>query len=364
MSGPETFLDADGTQIGEIPAGLLDPDDLVETYRALVLARRFDLQAGVLARQGRLVVYPSALGQEACQVGAVLALEPDDWFFPTYRDSMAMVVRGIDPVEVLTPQRGDRHCGYDPYEHRTAPPCTPLATQLPHAVGLAMAARSRGDGLAVLAFCGDGASSEGDFHEALNFAAVFQAPVVFLVQNNQYAISVPFREQTRAASLAAKAEGYGMPGRRIDGNDVLMVRHAVGEALAAARAGAGPALIEAVTYRMGPHTTADDPSRYRDPEEEQLWAARDPLARFAAFLRERGTLTEIVAKAATADAEALADDLRARLEQEPVFDPDELFDHVYAEPTQRLRAQAAYVRAQLAAELDAAELDAAEGARR
>jgi 2-oxoisovalerate dehydrogenase E1 component alpha subunit len=355
VTRPEAFLDAAGTSVGTIPSELLDPDVLVESYRALVMARRFDVQAGILARQGRLMVYPSALGQEACQVGAVLALGPQDWLFPTYRDTMAMVARGIDPVEVLTPQRGDRHCGHDPYLHRTAPACTPLATHLPHAVGLAMAARSRGDELAVLAFCGDGATSEGDFHEALNFAAVYQAPVVFFVQNNQYAISLPFQEQTRARTLADKAEGYGLQGRHIDGNDVLMVRHTVGEALVAARRGGGPALVEAVTYRMSPHTTADDPSRYRDPEEERTWAERDPLRRFDAFLRGLGLLTEAVEKTAEADAETLADMLRARFEAEPEFEPNELFWHVYAEPTQRLRGQADYLRAQLNAELAAVE---------
>lgn len=353
MSGLETLLDAGGTAVGEPAPGLLDADRLVATHRALVLARRFDQQASTLARQGRLMVYPSAFGQEACQVGAVLALEPRDWFFPTYRDAMAMVTRGIDPVEVLTPQRGDWHCGHDPVRHRTAPPCTPLATQLPHAVGLAMAARMREDDLAVLAFCGDGATSEGDFHEALNFAGVFQAPVVVLVQNNQYAISVPVREQTRARTLADKAVGYGLPSRRIDGNDVLMVRQAVGEALALARAGGGPTLIEAVTYRAGPHTTADDPGRYRDQEEERSWAARDPLERFAAFLRARGQLTEAVEKAARADADSFADDLRARMRDDPSIDSDELFEHVFSEPTQQLSEQAGYLRAQLRAEQDA-----------
>lgn len=327
---------------------------MVEIYRAMVLARRFDGQAGALAKQGVLTVYPSALGQEACQVGAVLAMAPQDWLFPTYRDAMAMVTRGIDPVEVLTPQRGDWHCGHDPYRHRTAPQSTPLATQLPHAVGLAMAARMRGDDLAALAFCGDGATSEGDFHEALNFAGVYQAPVVFLVQNNQYAISVPFREQTRAAALADRAVGYGLPGHRIDGNDVLAVLRSVADALDLARAGGGPSLIEAVTYRIGPHTTADDPSRYRDRAEERLWESRDPVERFAAFLRTEGVLTEAVEKAAIADADGFAEDLRNRLRADPTFDSDELFAHVFAEPTQLLSEQAEYLRAQVRAEQAAA----------
>ncbi|MGO4759966.1 thiamine pyrophosphate-dependent enzyme, partial [Streptomyces sp. 2MCAF27] len=191
-------------------------------------------------RQGRLAVYPSSTGQEACQVAAGLVLREQDWLFPSYRDTLAAVVRGLDPVHALTLLRGDWHSGYDPRDHRVAPLCTPLATQLPHAVGLAHAARLKGDDVVALALVGDGGTSEGDFHEALNFAAVWRAPVVFLIQNNGFAISVPLAKQTAAPSLAHKAVGYGMPGRLVDGNDAVAVHQVLGEAVRRARAGGGP----------------------------------------------------------------------------------------------------------------------------
>ena len=209
-----------------------------------------------------------------------------DWLFPTYRDSMAMVSRGINPVEVLTLLRGDWHCGYDPYLHRTAPQCTPLATNTLHAVGLAHAAKLAGEDTVALALLGDGATSEGDTHEALNIAAVWQAPVVFLVQNNGYAISVPLAKQTPRRRWPHKGIGYGMPGVLIDGNDAAMVHVAVTEAIERARAGGGPTLIEALTYRIEAHTNADDASRYRHDAEVAGWLARDPIDRLQTYLTE------------------------------------------------------------------------------
>jgi pyruvate dehydrogenase E1 component alpha subunit len=262
---------------------------------------------------------------------------------------MALVARGIDPVEVLTLMRGDRHCGYDPRGWRTAPQCTPLATQLPHAVGLAMAARRDGTDTVALALCGDGATSEGDFHEALNFAAVFRAPVVFLVVNNQFAISVPLSRQTAAAALVDKAAGYGMPGVRVDGNDLAAVDQVLGAAVARARAGAGPTLVEAVTYRMQPHTNADDDTRYRDRSEVEAWLLRDPLARLEAHLRCIGALDDGTRTRIAAQAEELAEQLRAGLAREPEreLDPRALIEHVYATPTPQLMEQAALVAAEL-----------------
>jgi 2-oxoisovalerate dehydrogenase E1 component alpha subunit len=202
---------------GPVVAAAYDaPDDevLVRACRSLTTARRLNDQAYALVRQGRLAVYPSSHGQEACQVAAALVLDEGDWLFPTYRDTVAAVERGVDPVEVLTLLKGDWHSGYDPYQHKVAPQATPLATQLLHAVGVAHAASLRGEKTVVMALCGDGATSEGDFHEALNFAAVFKAPVVFFVQNNEYAISVPLSRQSVAPSLAHKGIGYGVPGER------------------------------------------------------------------------------------------------------------------------------------------------------
>ncbi|MFD6751675.1 thiamine pyrophosphate-dependent dehydrogenase E1 component subunit alpha, partial [Streptomyces anthocyanicus] len=276
--------------LGTEAAAQADPELLRRLYKELVRGRRYNTQATALTKQGRLAVYPSSTGQEACEVAAALVLEDRDWLFPSYRDTLAAVARGLDPVQALTLLRGDWHTGYDPREHRVAPLSTPLATQLPHAVGLAHAARLKGDDVVALALVGDGGTSEGDFHEALNFAAVWQAPVVFLVQNNGFAISVPLAKQTAAPSLAHKAVGYGMPGRLVDGNDALAVHQVLGEAIAHARAGGGPTLVEAVTYRIDAHTNADDATRYRGDSEVETWRGHDPVTLLERELTERGLL--------------------------------------------------------------------------
>ncbi|MEU1806564.1 pyruvate dehydrogenase (acetyl-transferring) E1 component subunit alpha [Streptomyces sp. NPDC019937] len=336
--------------LGTSAADDLAPGLLTRLHRELVHGRRYNAQATALTRQGRLAVYPSSTGQEACQVAAGLVLEERDWLFPSYRDTLAAVVRGLDPVQALTLLRGDWHSGYDPREHRVAPLSTPLATQLPHAVGLAHAARLKGDDVVALALVGDGGTSEGDFHEALNFAAVWQAPVVFLVQNNGFAISVPLAKQTAAPSLAHKAVGYGMPGRLVDGNDAAAVHHVLGEAVRRARGGGGPTLVEAVTYRVDAHTNADDATRYRSDAEVEAWREHDPIALLEAAMRDRGLLDDDGVRAVRESAERLAADLRTRMHQEPVLDPLELFEHVYAEKTGQLREQAAQLRAELDAE--------------
>ncbi len=340
--------------LGTEKAAQADPGLLRRLYAQLVRGRRYNAQATALTKQGRLAVYPSSVGQEACEVAAALVLEDRDWLFPSYRDTLAAVARGVDPVQALTLLRGDWHTGYDPREHRVAPLCTPLATQLPHAVGLAHAARLKGDDVVALALVGDGGTSEGDFHEALNFAAVWQAPVVFLVQNNGFAISVPLAKQTAAPSLAHKAVGYGMPGRLVDGNDALAVHEVLGDAVRHARAGGGPTLVEAVTYRVEAHTNADDDKRYRAESEVATWRDHDPIVLLEQELTARGLLDEDGIRAARDDAEALAADLRARMNQDPVLDPMDLFSQVYAEPTPQLREQRAQLRAELEAEADGA----------
>ncbi|MEV0634717.1 pyruvate dehydrogenase (acetyl-transferring) E1 component subunit alpha [Streptomyces sp. NPDC050619] len=332
-----------GTRIYAEPS----PDALLAAYRKMVVGRRFDEQATALARQGRLAVHPSSLGQEACQVGAALTLRATDWLFPTYRDCVALVSRGIDPVEALTLLRGDGHCGYDPVRHRTAPQCTPLATHTAHATGLAHAERLKGADTVALALVGDGATSEGDFHEALNLAGVLRAPVVFLVQNNGYAISVPLSDQCAAPSLAYKGVGYGVRAEQVDGNDAAAVLAVLTRAVEDARAGVGPWLVEAHTYRMGPHTSADDPSRYRSPEETEAWRDRDPIARLESALRERGLLTDDDVKAVAAEADQYAADVRERLAVDPDLDPLALFDHVFSAPTPHLAEQRAALRAEL-----------------
>lgn len=356
---PVTLLDAAGQAV---PSDGLDmPADqvLLALYRMMVLGRRFDTQATALTKQGRLAVYPSARGQEACQIAAVAALRPQDWLFPTYRDSMAVTARGVDPVQVLTLLRGDWHSGYDPYQKRVAPQCTPLATNTLHAVGMARAAAIKGEDMVALVMLGDGATSEGDTHAALNFAAVWKAPVVFLVQNNGYAISVPLSKQTAAPSLAHKGIGYGVPGTLVDGNDAAAVYAVVRRAVTSAAAGAGPALIEALTYRVEAHTNADDATRYRSRDEVDSWLARDPVTRLREHLGRRGLLEAAAVAALEAQAEAEAAALRQRMNTGTRHDPADLFRYVYAEQTPELRRQQHELAAELA-ELELAELELAE----
>jgi 2-oxoisovalerate dehydrogenase E1 component alpha subunit len=338
---PLQLIDPKG-RAGRSTGGLKLPGTqiLLELHRRMVLGRRFDQQAGALTKQGRLAVYPSSRGQDGCQVGTVLALRDQDWLFPTYRDTVAIVTRGVDPVEALSLLRGDWHCGYDPYQYHVAPQCTPLATNTLHAVGLAYAARLRRQDQVALVLLGDGATSEGDTHEALNFAAVWKAPVVFLVQNNGYAISVPLAKQTAAPTLAAKGIGYGIPSLLIDGNDAAAVHAAVRASIERAAVG-GPTLIEAITYRIEAHTNADDAARYRDAAEVQAWLARDPIARLEAYLKAEGLLAETAARQLAAEAEQFAERLRDRMNHDVNVDPAELFAHVYARPTAALERQRA-----------------------
>lgn len=346
---PVMLIDPQGRPV-ESGHAVPDSARLVRGFAALSTARRLNDLAYALVRQGRLAVYPSSHGQEACQVAAAQVLADDDWLFPTYRDTVATVARGVDPVEVLTLLKGDWHSGYDPYEHNVAPQATPLATQLVHAVGVAHAARMRSEPTVVMALCGDGATSEGDFHEALNFAAVFQAPVVFFVQNNEYAISVPLARQSVAPSLAHKGIGYGVPGERVDGNDLAALLAVLGTAVDRARVGEGPQLVEAHTYRMQAHTNADDATRYRQDEEVAAWAERDPITRLNTYLRDRGLLTDEQMAGFAEEAERVAVHVRAGLNRDIEPDPFELFAHVFATPTPQLAEQRALVADELSRE--------------
>ena len=294
-AAPLQLIDQDGRPGGN-PGELAfpEPDVLRQLHRRMVLGRRFDTQVTALTKQGRLAVYPSSRGQDACQVGAVLALRDQDWLFPTYRDTVAVLTKGVPAEQALTLMRGDWHCGYDPYEHRVAPQCTPLATNALHAVGLAYAARLKKQDQVALVLLGDGATSEGDTHEALNFAGVWKAPVVFLVQNNGYAISVPLAKQTAAPTLAAKGIGYGVPSLLIDGNDAAAVYASVRSGVERAAAGEGPTLIEAITYRIEAHTNADDAGRYRTSAEVSAWLERDPITRLETYLKDSALLDDAV----------------------------------------------------------------------
>ena len=346
---PLYLIDADGNA-GDADGILVMPCDEVlrELLREMMIGRRFDAQATALTKQGRLAVYPSSRGQEACQVGAVLALREQDWLFPTYRDTVAVITRSVAPAEALSLLRGEWHCGYDPYQRNVAPQCTPLATHALHAVGLAHAARVKHEDQVALVLLGDGATSEGDTHEALNFAAVWQAPAVFLVQNNGYAISVPLAKQTAAPALAYKGVGYGMRSLLIDGNDAAAVYAAVHSAVTRAAAGHGPTLIEALTYRIEAHTNADDAARYRDSAEVEAWLARDPLRRLETHLRDRKLVDDADLAQFATEAEQLAADVRAAMNRDMSADPADLFAHVYAEPTPALTAQREFLLAELA----------------
>ncbi|MFI6075692.1 thiamine pyrophosphate-dependent enzyme [Actinoplanes sp. NPDC051343] len=343
---PVTLVDPSGRTVDNPAFPRPDDQALMVAFAALVTGRRFNEQANALVRQGRLAVYPSSHGQEACQVAAAQVLADGDWLFPTYRDTVAIMTRGVDPVEALSLLKGDWHCGYDPNEHQVAPHATPLATQLPHAVGVAHAARLRGEPTVVMAMCGDGATSEGDFHEALNFAAVLRAPVIFFVQNNEYAISVPLAKQTAAPSLAHKGIGYGIQGERVDGNDAAALLAVLGAAVARARSGGGPQLIEAHTYRVQAHTNADDATRYRDESEVTPWLARDPLTRLSAYLQ----LSEDQLAAFRAEADRVAAYVRDGINTDVEPDPSALFRDVYARATPQLREQAAMLADELSRE--------------
>jgi pyruvate dehydrogenase E1 component alpha subunit len=309
----------------------------------MLLGRRLDERMVRLQRQGRIGTFAPIKGQEASQVGSVALLRPTDWMVPSFRETAAMLWRGWTIEQILLFFAGRLEGGRPGPGQRDLPVCIPVATQLPHAVGLAYAAVYKGEDAVVMAYCGDGATSEGDFHEALNFAGVWHVPVVFVVQNNQWAISVPLKKQTHSRTLAQKALAYGIPGVQVDGNDLLAVYAASREGVTRARDGNGPTLIECVTYRLGVHTTADDPTRYRSDEEVAAWERKDPLTRLRAYLEKKNLLE--------ADVEASVDEEIARgvaaFEGRPPADPLALFEHVYAEPPPHLLAQRADLRARL-----------------
>ena len=328
----------DGTSVGDVEVGLSDGERR-ELLRLMIRCRRLDRECWALQRQGELTVYPPFEGQEAAQVGSAFALGPDDFVFPSFRELAAAVVRGVDVVEYLEYHRGTWHGGpYDPIASRFAPICVPVATQIVHAVGWAMGARLDGSSACSLAYFGDGSASEGDFHEGANLAAVFRAPTILFCQNNGWAISVPSSEQF-AAPIAARAAGYGMPGVRVDGNDVLAVYAVTRDAVERARAGEGPTLIEAVTYRIGPHSTADDAARYRDEGEVTAWRERDPIDRYRTHLLDAGTIDDAFVRACDEEAEDWVADVRAELTALGAPPAAEMFEHAFADPPPTLLRQ-------------------------
>lgn len=352
------LLAPDGTPVPESQQGpepgheyaMPATEQLLAAYEKLVVGRRINDQNMALVRQGRMAVYPSSHGQEACQVAAAMCLGGNDWLFPTYRDSVAVMSRGVDPLEVMSTFRGDWHGGYDPHEYKVSIQATPLTTQLLHAVGVAHAAKLRGEDTVVLALCGDGATSEGDFHEALNFAAVFELPVLFLIQNNGYAISVPLSAQTRAPSLAHKGVGYGMASERVDGNDLAALLSVLGRGVQLCRQGKGPLLVEAMTYRMQAHTNADDDTRYREREEVTEWVAKDPITRMQRYLGAQNALDDAETERIATLAEGMAKRLREAMASKPELDPQDMFRFVYDRPTTQLTEQAGQLADELSRE--------------
>ncbi|HEX9023236.1 MAG TPA: pyruvate dehydrogenase (acetyl-transferring) E1 component subunit alpha [Geobacteraceae bacterium] len=308
-------------------------------YELMVLARSFDQRALALQREGRLGTYPPSLGQEAAQVGSALALSPGDWVFPAFREMGVHLALGFPLRQLFQYWAGDERGQVAPAGLNIFPVCISVGTHIPHAVGAAMAARYRRDPVAVAAWFGDGATSKGDFHEGLNMAGVFRLPVVFLCQNNQWAISVPLRGQTASATLAQKAVAYGFEGVQVDGNDVFAVYSATREALAKARSGGGPTFIECLTYRMGDHTTSDDAGRYRPAEEVAAWAARDPILRLERFMALHGQWNEQVKDEVRSEADSLVDEAVRAMEAVPPPGVAEMFDHVLAQPGPRLIRQ-------------------------
>ncbi len=346
------ILDPSGAVVDPEAREALDlkEEDLRAMYRAMALARQVDLECTALQRQGELAVYPPMQGQEAAQVGSAYALGEEDFVFPAYREVGVAIIRGIDLVEYTHFHRGTRHGGIDdPVGRRFAEVSIPIATHALHAVGWAMGTKKDGGRGCAIVYFGDGATSEGDFHEACNFAGVFKAPVIFFCQNNGWAISVPLAKQT-AGKIYRKAEGYGFPGVRVDGNDVLAVYRETREAAERARAEGMPTLIEAMTYRMGPHSTADDRSRYQPEEEIEMWRSLDPLVRFRTHLEAEGAIDDAFVEQVDADAAELAAEIRAGIVGAPPRDALETFGWTFTDLSPNLARQRDEVAAAIEAE--------------
>lgn len=340
-------LEPDGSRVpdAELDPWIADlsPHELRALHRDMVLTRRLDAEGVALQRQGQLALWAPCRGQEAVQVGTAHALAPGDFVFPSYREHGVLLGRGAKPADYVLAWRGEEHSAYDHTSINAAPPQIIIGAQSLHATGWAMGAQRDGSTDVAVAYYGDGATSQGDVNEAMVFASSFRAPVVFVCSNNQWAISEPVTVQAKYP-IAGRAPGFGIPSLRIDGNDALACVAAMRWALDRARRGEGPSFIEAVTYRMGPHTTSDDPTRYRDADEVDAWAQRDPIARLEAYLRAEGVLDDSGLDEVARAADALAADVRAACIGATTRAPETMFDHVYAEPHAGLaRQKAEYV---------------------
>lgn len=326
------------SETGEADEALMPPlqkEQIKTIYELLVLCRTFDHRALDLQREGRIGTYASILGQEASQVGSAFALEKSDWAFPSFREMGVYIALGYPPYMLFQYWSGDERGLRTPEDVNIFPVSIPVGTHLPHAAGAAMAAKYRKDKAAAVAYFGDGGTSEGDFHEALNFAGVFKAPAVFICQNNQWAISFPRERQTAARTLAQKAVAYGFEGIQVDGNDVFAVYSATKNALNKAKSGGGPTLIECYTYRMSDHTTADDASRYRKKEEIEEWKARDPILRLELFMGSKGMLADDYKKKVEDEARQKVDEAVKAAESVEHPHAADMITFTYEEPTPR-----------------------------
>ena len=338
---PEGTLNSGTQPLPDAP--LPDAETQLWLYRQMRRIRHFDERAWVLYRQGKMGVFPPYGGMEASQAGTAAALTTQDWLFPTYRDTGAALTYGLPIRQTVAYWRSSPHGWYMPEDLKITPFYIPIATQYPQAVGAALAEKKKGTRNVAMAFIGDGGSSEGDFHEGLNFAGALNAPCVFILQNNGWAISVPTTTQTRARNLSRRADGYGVPGLRVDGNDILAVYAVTKQAVERARDGDGPSLIETVTFRIKPHTVADDPTRYRTDEMTAGWDAKDPVLRLRTYLLAQGTLTEASEAALLEEISAEFEEAVAAADSLPDPTPAEIVDHVFAEPTPQLRKQRAQI---------------------
>ncbi len=324
---PLRVIDRKGRLVGDDPG--LDPELYQVMYRHMVLARELDRRMLALQRQGRIGTYAMLEGQEAVQIGSALALDPDDFVFPSYREHGVQVTRGL-PIEVLLAYwKGLPNARWDMEKYRTAIVSVPIATQLPHAVGYSYMTKLRGESTVTAVYFGDGATSESDFHAGMNFAGVWKTPTVFICANNKYAISVPYEKQTAAETIAQKAAAYGFEGIRVDGMDPIAMYLATRLAVRRARQGKGPTLIEAMTYRYGPHATADDPTRYRSRAEEDKWRKRDPIDRLRKFLADRGEWDEVVGEKVAMETSDLVAAAIAEIEAQPLPGRDDAIRHAF-----------------------------------
>jgi pyruvate dehydrogenase E1 component alpha subunit len=340
------ILKPDGTlQSGQKPP--ISEQETATLYQRMLFTRLADQRGLLLQRQGRFGTYAPIWGQEACQIGSVYVLQKGDWVFPAFREIGATLMMGIALKNFMLYWMGNEMGSRAPEEINMMPVSIPVATHIPHAVGAAWAAKLKGDKIVAIAYFGDGATSKGDFHEAMNFAGVFKTPTIFFCQNNQFAISVPRSRQTASATIAQKAVAYGFDGIQVDGNDLFAVIVAMKEAVEKARSGGGPTLIEGVTFRFGPHTTADDPTKYRTEKEIEPWKPLDPFVRLRLYLKGKGLWSEEVEQRITEESQKEIDQAVKDVEAVPPPAPDEIFDYVFAEMTPQLKEQLEYLKGTL-----------------